>query len=175
MPYAYRDLTAGDGPHLLEMLRLAVGWRPPELGGTAAPVAVPPRAFADLGRPGDGGVVVEYDSEPAGACWYRLVPAGTGGTAGTAGTAETAGTAGDGHAGPGVPELTVAVRPEHRANGIGGELLDRAIAQARAAGVGALALSVERDNPARGMYERRGFAVVGEEHGSLTMRLTLDA
>jgi ribosomal protein S18 acetylase RimI-like enzyme len=69
--------------------------------------------------------------------------------------------------------MLVAVRPEHRAHGIGGELLDRGIEHARAAGHPALDLIVERDNPARGMYERRGFAPLGGMPDARDMRKVL--
>lgn len=157
--YAHRELGAADAAFLLEMLRLAVGWSAvPPADGSPPPAPVPPHVFADLGRPGDGGVVATYGGEPVGACWYRLLPEGA---------------AGSGYAGDGVPELTIALRPEHRARGVGGRLLDRGIAHAGAAGFPAIALSVAADNPARGMYERRGFEVVEAVAGSLTMRRAL--
>jgi ribosomal protein S18 acetylase RimI-like enzyme len=56
-----------------------------------------------------------------------------------------------------IPELTIAVLPQFRAHGLGGALLDRTIEQARAAGHPAIDLVVERENPSRAMYERRGF------------------
>ena len=141
MHYDYREIDLADAAFLLEMLRLAVGWRiVPSADGSPPPVVVPPRVFADLGRPGDGGVVATYDGEPAGACWYRVMPAD-----------------GDQLDGEDVPELTIAVLPQHRAQGVGSELLDRGIEHARAAGFAALDLVVELDNPARAMYERRGF------------------
>ena len=138
--YAFRDIEAADAPFLLEMLRLTVSWQlVPTADGMPPPVLVPPYVFDDLGRPGDGGVVVTSDAEPVGACWYRLNL-----------TAREC----DGRP---VPEMSVAVMPAHRAHGIGGQLLDRAIAQARAAGHPAIDLVVELENPARGMYQRRGF------------------
>lgn len=155
MQYAFRELVAADRDFLVTMLRLALGWRlVPPADGSPLPVAVPARVFDDLGRAGDGGVVATCAGEPAGACWYRLVP---GGAAGASPAADA-------------PELTVAVLPEHRARGVGGELLDRAIEQAAAAGFAALGLTVEVDNPARGMYERRGFEVVRDDRTSLAMR-----
>jgi GNAT superfamily N-acetyltransferase len=154
--YAFRDIEPADAPFLLEMLRLTVAWQlVPTADGMPPPVLVPPYAFDDLGRPGDGGVVVTYDGEPAGACWFRLNL-----------TARE-------HAGAPVPEMLVAVRPEHRAHGIGGQLLDRAIEQARAAGHPALDLIVELDNPARGMYERRGFQPIGGAPDARDMRKIL--
>ena len=141
MPYDYREITPADAGFLLEMLRYAVGWQiVPSADGSPPPVLVPPRVFADLGRPGDGGILATYDGEPAGACWYRLMPAD-----------------GDQLEGEDVPELTIAVLPQCRGQGVGSELLDRGIEHARAAGFPAIDLVVELDNPARGMYERRGF------------------
>ena len=59
-----------------------------------------------------------------------------------------------------MPELTIAVLPQHRAHGVGGTLLDRGIEHARDGGAAAIELVVELENPARAMYERRGFAPV---------------
>lgn len=157
MPYAVRDIEPQDGPFLLEMLRFALGWRlvPPADGGPL-PVAVPPRVFADLGRAGDGGVVATFEGEPVGACWYRLTPA-----------------EGAPSGGGDVPELTIAVLPQHRAHGLGGELLDRGIEHARAAGFPAIDLVVELENPARAMYERRGFEPIEGERRPRMMRKVL--
>ena len=63
--------------------------------------------------------------------------------------------------------------PAHRAHGIGGQLLDRAIEQARAAGYPAIDLVVELENPARGMYERRGFEPLGGAPDARDMRKVL--
>ena len=156
MAYAYRDIEPGDAPFLLEMLRLTVAWRlVPAADGSPPPVLVPRRAFADWGRPGDGGVLATYDGEPAGACWYRLMPAGR----------EL-----DGRT---VPELSIAVGPQFRAQRVGGTLLDRGIEQARAAGHAAIDLIVEADNPARAMYERRGFEALEKVGSPGTMRKRL--
>ena len=154
--YDFRDIEPSDADFLTEMLRLTLAWHlVPSADGSPPPVLVPPRAFADLGRPGDGGVVATYEGEPAGACWYRLNL-----------TARE-------HAGELVPELLIAVKPEHRAHGIGGQLLDRGIEHARAAGYGAIDLVVELDNPARGMYERRGFEPLGGLPDARDMRKVL--
>jgi GNAT superfamily N-acetyltransferase len=157
MAYHYRDLVRADAPFLLEMLRLAVGWHlVPSADGSPLPVVVPPRVFDDLGRAGDGGVVAMLDGEPAGACWYRLMPVD-----------------GNEPGEPRVPELTIAVLPQHRAHGVGGTLLDRGIEHARAAGFSAIGLVVELENPARAMYERRGFAPAGNASAPSTMRKIL--
>ena len=155
-PYAFRDVEPRDGAFLLEMLRLTVAWQlVPTADGMPPPVLVPPYAFDDLGRPGDGGVIVTYDDEPVGACWYRLNL-----------TARE-------HEGRPVPEMSVAVMPAHRAHGIGGQLLDRAIEHARAAGYPAIDLVVALENPARGMYERRGFESLGGIPGARDLRKVL--
>jgi ribosomal protein S18 acetylase RimI-like enzyme len=159
LEYEFRDLAADDAPLLTELLRWAMGWRQvPAADGSPPAVAVAAHVFDDFGRPGDGGVIAEWRGEPAGACWYRLLPSAVRGHGFVAG---------------GVPELTIAVRPIHRARGLGGELLDRAIERARAAGFEAISLSVESDNPARGMYERRGFELAADDGSSWTMRKPL--
>jgi len=54
---------------------------------------------------------------------------------------------------------------------IGSLLLEALIEAARAQRNPALSLSVEPDNPARRLYERHGFQVIGTVDGSLTMLL----
>lgn len=155
--YAYREIQPADAAFLTEMLRLALGWRiVPSQDGSPPPVVVAPRVFADLGRPGDGGLVALHDDEPAGACWYRLFPGG-----------------GRDRGGDGVPQLTIAVLPQHRAHGVGGTLLDGCIERARDAGHAAIDLLVEVDNPARAMYERRGFVALPAPDGPQVMRKPL--
>lgn len=157
--YAYRDVEPSDAAFLGELLRLAIGWRiVPSADGTPPPVPVPPRVFDDLGRPGDGGVVATYEGEPAGACWYRIGPAAARGAGGDP-----------------IPQLTIAVLPQHRAHGLGGTLLDRCIEHARAAGHPAIDLVVEFENPSRAMYERRGFVLLPPPPYAHTMRKLLRA
>jgi GNAT superfamily N-acetyltransferase len=158
--YEFRQPTVDDAPVLTEMLRWAMGWREvPAADGSPPAARVAGYVFGDFGRLGDGGVVAEWEGEPAGACWYRLVPA--------AGR-------GHGYVAEGIPELTIAVLPIHRARGLGGELLNRAIERARGDGLESLSLSVEADNPARRMYERRGFELVADDGSSWTMCKRLD-
>lgn len=49
--------------------------------------------------------------------------------------------------------LYIAVSPDARGRGIGGGLMDRALSEAD----GPVKLHVEHDNPARRLYERKGF------------------
>ena len=53
------------------------------------------------------------------------------------------------------------------------ELLDALLDRARADGYAAISLSVEKESPAVGLYERHGFERVGEDDGGVTMRAGL--
>lgn len=58
--------------------------------------------------------------------------------------------------------LTLAVRPQARRRGLGGQLLDQALARARAHGVARLFLEVAHDNDAAiALYASRGFEQAG--------------
>ena len=107
------------------------------------------------GRPGDLGFLA-YEASPGtevGAVWMRCF---------------TAEHPGYGFVGPTVPELGMAVLPDHREKGIGSALLHRLLEEASAS-YSAVSLSVSAGNPARRLYERSGFEVVGSDGSSLTM------
>ncbi len=105
------------------------------------------RYFLDFGRPGDAGVVaITTDGARLGAAWYRLFSAEE---------------PGFGFIAVDVPELAMGVVPEARGRGIGGALLDALLALAREQGFRALSLAVDRQNPARRLYERKGFRDAG--------------
>jgi ribosomal protein S18 acetylase RimI-like enzyme len=90
---------------------------------------------------GDAGSIAEQDGEPVGAAWVRLVS--------------------DGYAfvDDDVPELSVAIRPERRGQGIGGSLLATLLASIERI-VPGVSLSCDERNPARHLYERFGFEQV---------------
>jgi GNAT superfamily N-acetyltransferase len=67
------------------------------------------------------------------------------------------------------PELSMAVRPEHRGRGIGTQLLDRLLAEADRS-YRAVSLSVSDGNPAVRLYQRLGFVAMFSVNGSTTMR-----
>lgn len=71
------------------------------------------------------------------------------------------------------PEVSMGIRSQLRGRGIGTRLLDALLAQARQTGLETLSLSVERDNPARRLYERTGFLTVDDAGGAFTMLLRL--
>ncbi len=66
--------------------------------------------------------------------------------------------------GEALPEVTMAVREDARARGIGGRLLEALAAEA-ADRFGALALNVHLRNPATRLYMRNGFRVAGKGRG----------
>ena len=57
--------------------------------------------------------------------------------------------------------LLIAVHPDHRGQGIGGALLERFVAAARARGAKRLFLEMREGNKAEALYRRHGFESVG--------------
>jgi ribosomal protein S18 acetylase RimI-like enzyme len=99
------------------------------------------------------GLVAELDG-PVGAAWYRTY---------------TSADHGYGFVAEDVPELSIAVIPTRRREGLGRRLLVELIDASVVHGWRALSLSVSENNPARALYESVGFVLV-EQHGrSCTM------
>ncbi len=118
------------------------------LGRDAAFAMPHVRRYLDgWGRPGDAGVVaVASGGWRLGAAWYRLFPAEDPGW---------------GFVATDVPELSIGVAAEARGTGIGSALLDALLSLAREQGYRAVSLSVDRQNPAHRLYERKGFRDAG--------------
>ena len=117
------------------------------------------RYLAGWGRAGDAAVVAATpDGQPFGAAWYRLFP-----------SAEP----GYGFVDEHTPEVSIAVVAGERGREIGTALLAALANRARAAGVGALSLSVERTNPAARLYARCGFQRQRRDGDAWLMVLTL--
>jgi GNAT superfamily N-acetyltransferase len=116
--------------------------------GREAAFAIPHvRRYLDgWGRPGDAAVIAVVDGRRLGAAWYRLFPAEDPGW---------------GFVAADVPELGIGVVTEARGAGIGSALLDALMTLARKQGYRAVSLSVDRQNPARRLYERKGFRDAG--------------
>jgi ribosomal-protein-alanine N-acetyltransferase len=148
--FSIREARREDERFLSEMLYEATTWRTgPERFPAREVLSLPEIAvyIGGWGRPGDEGLIAEAETgEPVGAAWYRLFSEAAHGFGFV--NAET-------------PELTIAVRQDLRGRGIGGALLEELIASARKAGLRALSLSVEPDNPALRVYERAAFRVIG--------------
>ena len=147
---------AMDVPFLRDMLHHAYYWREndPE---ASDPVA---RYVVNFGRKGDAAVIAIEDHRRVGAAWYRLFARDEPGFA---------------FVDEQTPEATIAVVPSMRGHGIGGQLLEALVEQAREDGYPALSLSVERGNPAISLYERHGFQPLREGGDTVVMRAELDA
>ena len=147
-----RSVAHGDVRFLRDLLRHAYHWRlndDPDL-----PVF---RYVANWGRRGDAGVIAFDSRGPYGAAWYRLFS-----------TDEP----GFGFVDEQTPELTIAVVPSRRGQGIGSGLLDALLEQARRDGFTAVSLSAEKEQTR--FYEELGFSAVGDHGTTITMRRQLD-
>ena len=65
-----------------------------------------------------------------------------------------------------IPELSLAVLPDHQSQGIGGMLLDVVCTLAKMSGFPAVSLSVEDGNGAARLYHDHGFVTVGRNGDS---------
>jgi GNAT superfamily N-acetyltransferase len=142
---AIRPAQAEDEPFLWDMAWEAMAVEPAMLArGREAVLAIPQvRLYLDgWGRPGDTGLVaVAEDGRRLGAAWYRLYPADN---------------PSSGFVAADMPELSIGVVADARGRGVGSALLDALLALARTQGHRAISLSVDRHNPARRLYERKG-------------------
>ena len=156
-----RVATAADLPSLKRALYLAATWRgerPDWSQDRVLDHEYFARYWKDWGRPGDFGVVAEVESAVVGAAYARRF---------------THDDHGHGFLDEATPEITIGVEPEHRGHGIGTGLLGELAAVARDAGVVALSLSTEVDNPARRLYARTGYEIVGEDEDAFVMVLRI--
>jgi ribosomal protein S18 acetylase RimI-like enzyme len=160
----FRLSAHADPAFLAEMLYEAVNWHDDgadERPSLEAVLAVPENAryISDWGRAGDVALcALDRRDEPVGAVWLRRFDAAA---------------PGYGYVADDIPELSIAVYPEFRGNKVGTLLLGSIIARAERDRERAISLSVSSDNPAKRMYVRHGFEVVGEPGPSLTMLLEL--
>jgi GNAT superfamily N-acetyltransferase len=160
-----RPARADDLPFLWEMLfeAAAVAESVRALGKEQALLLPEVRKYLEgWGRAGDQAVVAtEHGGQRVGAASARC---------------SSAEGAGFGFVAPEVPELSVAVIPDMRGQGVGGALIKELVIRVRAAGYKAMSLSVDRQNPARSLYQRLGFqdaGLSGPEESSVTMLVRL--
>ena len=135
-----RPAGTGDVRFLGDMLRHAYYWHVGE--DPDRPIA---RYVRGWGRPGDAGVVAVEPSGPVGAAWYRRFPERE---------------AGFGFVDEQTPEVTIAVVPARRGRGLGKELMEALLEQARRDGIQRLSLSVEPGSSQEQFYARFGFEPV---------------
>lgn len=150
-----RPLTPADEPFLWEILYHALyvpAGQPPFPRGIVNEPKIR-RYVEGWGREDDYGLLALVEGKPAGAVWLRLF----------AGEQR-----GYGYVDDRTPELSIAILPDYRGQGIGTMLISRLLETAQTQSA-QISLSVSADNPAVRLYERVGFERVGSAGGSLTM------
>ena len=150
-----------DEPFLRDMLYHAIyvpsGRPPPDRDIVHRPELA--KYVENWGCPDDSGFLAlePAGNRPIGAAWLRLL---------------TAANPGYGYVDDATAELSIAVLPEYRGQGVGTRLLTHLLAAA-ATRYAAISLSVAAENPAFRLYQRCGFETVGQCGTSLTMRKVL--
>lgn len=161
LAYIIRPLTPADEHVLWEMLYHAIYIPQGQASYPKGIVNEPEIARYALqwGRTDDKefAAVETSSAKPIGAVWIRLF---------------TSENRGYGYVGEDIPELSIALLPEYRNQGIGSALLRHLIDETRHR-YPALSLSVSIDNPAARLYRRLGFEVVAQVGTSLTMKKEL--
>jgi ribosomal protein S18 acetylase RimI-like enzyme len=162
-----RSATVEDAPFMWDMLweATAISDEMKALGkATALRRPEVAKYLNNWGRPGDAGCLVVTDrNEPIGSAWYRLFPREN---------------PGYGFVSEEIPELTIGVLENARDRGAGSAMLEYLLTHARKKGYAAISLSVDRDNPARRLYERAGFVDAGvsqDADTSVTLVIRWDA
>jgi GNAT superfamily N-acetyltransferase len=161
--FTIRSATPADAEFLTDMLVEAVNWEPHRHRSSEEIMADPPLTHyvsgwmcsTDLGV-----VAVSPVGLSIGAAWLRYLPATD---------------PGYGYVRDDVPELSMGVVASWRGRGVGRALLRSALNAARAAGVTAVSLSVERANFAARLYQAEGFRTVESFDHSDTMLADLKA
>ncbi|MBC8374793.1 MAG: GNAT family N-acetyltransferase [FCB group bacterium] len=116
--------------------------------------------YKDWGSiPHDLAVVAEENGQLVGAVWGR---------------AHQPPCEGFGFVGIDIPEIGVAVFPAFRSKGIGTELINSISRQYQARELSSISLSVDRNNPAKALYDRLGFLVVKENEHDFIMQKMLN-
>ena len=157
-----RVMTPADGEHVRRVLYLAATWSPDR--------AAPPQEQAlqheyfrryheGWGREGDFGVVAFAGDAFLGGAYGRLF---------------TDDDHGHGYVDAATPEIAVGVEPEHRGHQLGGRLLRALEDVAEHMGIAQLALSVEKENRARRLYERLGWELLDEDESAVRMTRRLE-
>ncbi|MFN6487423.1 MULTISPECIES: GNAT family N-acetyltransferase [unclassified Nostoc] len=168
MDYSIRRLTQEDEPFLWQMLYEAAHLL--EEGNLTVQDA---KNNPDLAKyvknwgyyKDDTGFVATLKSsnQPVGAAWLRLL---------------TGENKGYGYVSDRIPELAIAVLPQHRNQGIGTHLLTHLLAAAKTA-YPSISLSTRATNPALSLYKRFGFEVVPDSEiinrvGGMSLKMKID-
>lgn len=160
MSLAIREATPSDLDFLVEMLTEAIDWTG-DRGISNSDVWQRPdlaHYVADWPRTGEIGMVATEHDRPIGAVWLRYLDAND---------------PGYGYVADDIPELSIAVIPSMRGLGLGRAMMGRLVERARALGIPAISLSVERANQARNLYLDIGFVIVASGADTDTMLFRL--
>ncbi|TCS95108.1 GNAT family N-acetyltransferase [Hazenella coriacea] len=161
MNFIYRVIKPSDSVHLKEFLYLAIQ-APVGEQKLSENVDHPElsRYLENWGQSGDLGffAVEKKEKKPVGAAWFRQFSKEK---------------PGYGFVSEKEPEITIAILPEYRRQGLGRDLLTRLINQARLEGYPGLSLHVAKDHPAVRFYERLAFEVIRSEGSAQVMRRAL--
>ena len=139
--YIVRPATNNDGEIVWQMLKHA-SHQPSIKVVKKQPLLA--RYGSNWGRYGDRGHVAEQNGCALGMAWLRIWLGKD---------------KGFGYISDDIPELAIAVLPDHRGQGIGTNLLQQTLAMAKDS-FPAISLSVRSDNPVLRLYERIGFTKV---------------
>lgn len=155
MKIVVKALTRADQKMLWHILYHAIhvppGVKPPPRNIVRHPQLK--RYVEHWGNGNDLGFGAFGENKLIGAAWLRLL---------------TGDNKGYGYWRDDTPELTIALVPEFRGQGIGTRLL-QTLLDAAASRFRSVSLSVDKDNPARHLYERFGFVIVEYDANSLLM------
>ena len=102
------------------------------------------------GQPEDAGLIASKQEAPVGAVWIRRIRA-------------------YGFIDDDTPELSIAMLPDYRGQGIGTKLIQGLFVMLRTR-YPAISLSVSKENPALRLYQRLGFEIVNDDSNSVTMK-----
>ncbi len=102
-----------------------------------------------------GFLAIDIDAQqPVGAVWSRLF---------------TGDMRGYGYVDDETPELSIAILPEYRGQGVGTQLLTHLL-EAATGKYPAVSLSVHQNNPAFNLYQRLGFEIVTTSRSTIIMK-----
>jgi GNAT superfamily N-acetyltransferase len=156
-----RPITPNDEPFLWDMLYQAIfvpaNQPKPDRNIVEQPELA--KYVQGWGRQHDSGFLAFATAtrQPVGAVWSRLF---------------TGSERGYGYVDEQTPELSIAILPEYRGEGIGTKLLTRLL-ESFPGKYPALSLSVDQNNPALKLYRRTGFEVVKRVGTTFVMKKTL--
>ena len=109
----------------------------------------------DWGRPDDIALVAETAQQLVGAVWCRVLKGKE---------------RGYGYVDEATPELSLAIQPDFRNQGLGTQLMQAAFVALQQKGFKQVSLSVDQDNKAVNLYYRLGFELVEAVETAFTMK-----